>query len=221
MKKAGVILTALSVCGVLFLTDDAMAIVRHAKKLKAAKISKQAICPLSLYLPKTKESLAKQNAVIDAFGLPRVTDSEMFRRYIASGHFVVVAALELNVADEVGGYAIPPTRDFFLMVGKDFFAEFREKLKISSLLRTPKNQEKIVGEGRSIADGSAPELQSSHLAGVSGDISKKPLSEKERQWIITKLRVYKNAGKIEAAEEMCNNAFHIMVCPNWQIGSCL
>lgn len=220
MKKVFIVCLALGIVGGLFFANDAAAKTRRAKKPKAVKAINKDPCPPSPYLPKTKGSLAKQNAMIDAFGLPRIKDQEMLEQYFLSGHFVIVSGLGLNITDEVGGYALLPTRDFFSMVGGDFFIKLHDKLKISSLLRTDKEQGKIVEEGRSIADGSSHEFLSSHLAGVAGDISKKTLNKRERLWLIKKLLPYKTAGKIEAIEEMCSNTIHVTVCPNWQTGSC-
>lgn len=220
MKKILVVCVMLGVVGGLFFADDAAAKTQRVKKPKATKAINKNFCPPSPYLPKTKESLAKQNAMIDAFGLPRIKDREMLERYFSSGHFVIVSGSGLNIADEVGGYALPPTRDFFSMVGDEFLIKLHDKLKLSSLLRTDKEQEKIVEEGRSIADGSSHEFLSSHLAGVAGDISKKTLNQQKRLWLIKKLLPYKIAGKIEAIEEMCSNTIHVTVCPNWQTGSC-
>lgn len=209
MKKIFVICAVFGVVGFLFFANDAAAKIRRIKKSQPA-----------ISLKASPESLAMQNQIIDAYGLPRIADKQELARFLPEHFFVKVSSPHLNMADEVGGYATIPTRDFVLELGKDFFAVFKRKLKITSLLRTAEDQQKIIAEGRSIADGSAPELQSSHLAGIAFDISKKPLSESERRWLLRKLFTYKQAGKIEAIEEMWNNAFHIMVCPNWQTGSC-
>lgn len=210
MRKILIACAALSVFGALFSADDASAKTRRGRKLQPV-----------ISLKADRESLARQNKVIDEYGLPRIVDRTELKRYLPSDNFFVkVSSPYLEMADEVGGYATVPTRDFILKLGEEFFVVFKHKPKITSLLRTAEDQQKIIERGHSIADGSAPELQSSHLAGVAIDISKKPLNEEERRWLIKKLFAYKQAGKIEAIEEMWNNAFHIMVCPNWQEGRC-
>lgn len=210
MKKIFVVCVMLGVAGVLFFADDAAAKMRRVSKPRPA-----------ISLKASPDSLALQNNVIDEYQLPRIANRKELERYLPPENFFVkVSSPYLEMADEIGGYATTPARDYVMQLGEEFFAAFKRKLKITSLLRTAEDQRKIVGRGHSIADGSAPELQSSHLAGVAIDISKKPLNEKERQWLVRKLSAHKNAGKIEAIEEMWNNAFHIMVCPNWQTGSC-
>lgn len=209
MKKIFVACVMLGITGFLFWADNAAAKTPRIRKPRQV-----------ISLKASQDSLARQNRVIDAYGLPRIADRRELARFLPEHFFVKVSSPYLEMADDVGGYATIPTRDFVLELGQDFFAAFKHKLKISSLLRTAEDQRKIAAEGRSIADGSAPELQSSHLAGISFDISKKPLSEQERQWLLKKLFAYKKEGKIEAIEEMWNNAFHVFVCPNWQTGSC-
>lgn len=210
MKKISIVFAVLGMSGILFFADDVAAKMRRVSKPRPA-----------VSLKASPDSLARQNQVIDEYQLPRIADRKELERYLPPENFFMkVSSPYLDMADEIGGYATAPTRDFVLELGKDFFAAFKRKLKITSLLRTAEDQKKITEQGRSIADGSLPELQSSHLAGVAFDISKKPLNEKERQWLLKKLSAHKNAGKIEAIEEMWNNAFHIMVCPNWQEGRC-
>lgn len=209
MKKMMIALAVFGVFGAIFFANDAAAKMRRVKKPQP-----------TISLKASSESLARQNKIIDSYGLPRIADRQELARFLPKYFFVKVSSPYLEMADEVGGYATMPTRDFILKLGEEFFTAFKHKLKIPSLLRTAEDQKKITEQGRSIANGSAPELQSSHLAGVAIDISKKPLNENERQWLLKKLFAYKQAGKIEAIEEIWNNAFHIMVCPNWQTGSC-
>ncbi|MDO8600316.1 MAG: DUF5715 family protein [bacterium] len=209
MKKILIVFAVVSVFGILCFSDNALAKMRRIKKLRPA-----------VSLKASPESLALQNRVIDAYELPRISDRKELARHLPEHFFVRVSSSYLEMSDEVGGYATLPTRDFILKLGEDFFVIFKRKLKVTSLLRTVEDQQKIVDRGQSIADGFVPESQSSHLAGVAIDISKKPLSPRERRWLAGKLLAYKKAGKIEAIEEMWNNAFHIMVCPNWQAGRC-
>lgn len=209
MKKIFAVCAMLGVVGGLFFADDAAAKTRRIQKPRQM-----------ISLKASPDSLARQNEVIDRYGLPRIQTRAELKQYVAEHFFVRVSSPYLWVEDDVGGYALPPTGNFAVFVSNEFLKTFGRLPKLTSFLRTAEDQKHIVVRGQSIADGSLHELQSSHLAGVAFDISKKPLNEKERRWLLRKLFAYKKAGKIEAIEEMWNNAFHIMVCPNWQTGSC-
>lgn len=183
------------------------------------------------------ESLALQNNMIDRFCLVRFEDSKMLDEYIrepekffkgkacvfdAHTHTILqVRSGYLDVVDMRGAYAILPARDWVRQRGQEFYQQFHKKLKITSLLRTRKDQQGVVENGESVADGATPERESAHTAGVAVDISKKDvggnqLSRKEIRWLEKKLIADMRAEKIIAVEELYTNSFHVVVYPDWE-----
>jgi hypothetical protein len=166
-------------------------------------------------------SLQRQNEIINQYGLPRIRDMKELEQYLLPPPFFVkVVSPYLDVVDKVGGYAILPTRDFALMFGERFHKTFHKNIKITSILRPCVVQKIIFEKGESVADCETPGSQSTHLTGIAFDISRLPFGYRELRWVRKELVAYKKQGKIDAYEEIWNNAFHITVCPNWQTGSC-
>lgn len=210
MKKIPVVFAVLGALGILFFADDAAAKMRRVLKPRPA-----------VSLKASPDSLALQNNVIDEYQLPRIADRKELERYLPPENFFVkVSSPYLDMADEVGGYAILPVRDFILMFGERFYGTFHKKFKIPSILRPCDVQEDLLRKGKTIADCVTPGKQSAHLAGIAFDISRLPMTPREILWVRKELAVYVQQRKIIAIEEMWNNAFHIMVCPNWQKGRC-
>lgn len=210
MKKILLGFAILSILSVLFSANDAAAKIRRVKKSQP---------PISLKA--APESLARQNQIIDAYGLPRIADSQELARFLPEHFFVKVSSPHLEMTDEVGGYAILPVRDFIVMFGGRFYEIFHKKLKIPSILRPCDIQEELLRKKKTIADCETPGKQSAHLTGIALDISRLPMTPREIWWIRKELAAYMWQRKIIAVEEgKRNNTFHVMVCPNWQTGSC-
>lgn len=209
MKRVSVLLFILFVSSGFIFIEDGAAKTRRAKKPKATPS-----------LRASPDSLARQNEVIDRYGLPRINNAKEMERYTTQCFFVKVESPYLDVVDKIGGYAILPTRDFLLLFGEEFYRAFHKKFKVTWILRPCDFQEELLKNHETIADCATPGKQSAHLTGAALDISRLPMTPREIRWVRKKLAAYKKAGKIEAIEEMWNNTFHIMVCPNWQTGRC-
>lgn len=192
------------------------------------------------------ESLALQNKIIDDFCLVRFDaprfhkdDSAAYKIFLDDylrepkeffegkacafnpeiHRMVVVSPEFFYFGDAADHYALLPTRNFIAMFAKEFYDSFRE-LKITDTLRTRKEHEILIRQKKTKANGITHGRQSAHLSGAAFDISRRGLTPQQNRWIERKLIWYIEQGKIVAVEEMWNNAFHIMVCPNWQTGSC-
>lgn len=210
MKKILVVCAMLGIAGILFSASDAAAKTQHTKKRQSV-----------ISLKAGPDSLARQNRIIDAYGLPRIADRQELARFLPEHFFVKVSSPYLEMADEVGGYAILPVRDFIVMFGGRFYGIFQKKFKIPSILRPCDVQEELLRKGKTVADCETPGKQSAHLAGIAVDISRLPMTPREIRWVRKELAAYMRQRKIIAVEEgEWNNTFHVMVCPNWQTGSC-
>lgn len=162
------------------------------------------------------ESLAWQNEVADFYDLPRIKDVKMLAGLVQKNEIVRIPLWATGFYLEGRGlrpYALVFTRDLLEDLGARFFLKFRRPFKISSLIRTQKEQDRLVRRHRSDADGRTPERRSVHTTGSAFDISRRPFSEDEIKWLRILLVALEKEGVIEATEEMCNNAFHVMVFP--------
>lgn len=178
------------------------------------------------------ESLALQNKIIDEFCLTRFEDKEMLNEYLLHPEkffegkscafdpkihrLVLVRPDFFYFANETNRYALLPTRNFMIMFGKAFYGQFRVKLKITDTLRKRKEQDVLVRQNKTKADGVTHDRQSAHLSGAAFDISRLGLTPKQNRWIEQKLMAYIKQEKIVAVEEIYNNAFHVFVYPNWE-----
>lgn len=188
------------------------------------------------------ESLALQNEIIDRFCLVRFDTQKILNDYLRQPEkffagkpcaynpaWHTIVKVESQVLYLVNGgdtYALLPARNFMEKLGKEYHDEFRLKMKITDTLRTEEEQRKLVLQQKTKADGSTPERRSAHPTGVPFDISKKnifglQLSGRQIRWLRERLIAYQREGKIIAVEEIYNNAFHVMVCPNWETGKCV
>ncbi|QQG45529.1 MAG: hypothetical protein HYW89_01155 [Candidatus Sungiibacteriota bacterium] len=164
------------------------------------------------------KSLAWQNEVADFYELPRVKDLKMLAALVQKGVFIRIPLWDRGFYLEgktLRPFALPFTKAFMDDLAGRFFAESSGKsLKITSIVRTEKDQVRLLRRKISDADGKTPERRSVHTTGAAFDISKLPMSEGEVRWLRRVLvALEEELGVIEATEEMLNNAFHIMVFP--------
>ena len=91
-----------------------------------------------------------------------------------------------------------------------YYQQFHSPLVITSAVRTVEYQKKLRRGNRN----AAPELgdtASSHLAGLTIDISKRGMTRAQHKWFENYLAGMREQNLIEAAEERRQACFHIMV----------
>ncbi len=160
------------------------------------------------------ESMLRQNEEIDRLRLTRIADDQQLEDMELRGELVglheshallIAPNIELNRR-----YCRPWTRAFVEDLSDAFYAEFREPIHVTSAVRTVDQQSRLRrwnGNAAAI-DG---DTASSHLAGLSVDIGKRPMSRRQRAWFDQYVLRLQRLGLVEAAEERRQACYHIMV----------
>jgi hypothetical protein len=160
------------------------------------------------------ESLLRQNEEIDRLSLTRIADDQQLEGLELRGELVslhdskalqVAPNLELNRR-----FCRPWTRAFLEDLSQAFYAQFHQPIQVTSAVRTVDQQARLQRWNHNAApiDG---ETASSHLAGLSVDLGKRPLSARQRAWIDQYVLRLQQLGLVEAAEERRQACYHIMV----------
>ena len=160
------------------------------------------------------EMLVTENVKLDALELPRIEDEEQLELLEDSGDLVPIdETRSLKVAANLNAnrrYCRAWTRDFADDFADAFYAQFHKPIQINSAVRTEDQQKKL----RRVNRNAAPEIgdtASTHLTGVTLDISKRGLTRKEHDWINQYFLPIRDAGMIDPIEERRQPVFHVVV----------
>lgn len=160
------------------------------------------------------ESMLRQNEEIDRLGLPRIEDEGQLEELKASEQLVPLEnTRSFQVAPQLDPeyrYAKPWTRDFVADLSDAYYAQFHQPLLITSAVRTVEYQRKLRRRNGNAAP-EAGDTASSHLAGLTIDISKRGMTKAQHRWFENYLAGMREQNLIEAAEERRQACFHIMV----------
>jgi uncharacterized protein YcbK (DUF882 family) len=163
----------------------------------------------------------RQNEEIDRLQLPRIEDDAQLEDLKLRQELVQIEeshALRIDPRlEEERRYCRPWTLDFLHDMSDAYYKEFHSYIQVNSAVRTIEQQRKLRRTNRNAAP-EAGETASSHLAGLTVDISKRGLSRKQHKWLENYLADLREQGLIEAAEERRQACFHIMVSEryaNW------
>jgi hypothetical protein len=160
------------------------------------------------------DSLLRQNEEIDRLKLTRINDDQQLEELELRGDLVslhesksmlIAPNLELNRR-----FCRPWTRSFLEDLSQAFYAQFHQPIQVTSAVRTVDQQARLRRSNGNAApiDG---DTASSHLAGLTVDIGKRPMSGKQRAWFSQYVFTLQQLGLVEAAEERRQACFHIMV----------
>lgn len=162
----------------------------------------------------SRESLYRQNEEIDRLGLQRVRDDQHLEALIIERELVPLEDSRGMRIDrrlpENRRHARFWVRDFLTDLGEAFYVQFGGTLQVNSAVRTIEQQRKLTRKNRNAAPPEG-EIASSHLAGITVDLSKRGLSSTHKKWLVAYLKDLRDAGLIEAAEERRQAVFHVMV----------
>lgn len=170
-------------------------------------------------------ALVKQNTIADQYALSRIRDDVVLKNFIKEGILVALPQeteiFRLAVEARLR-YTRPWTKEFLERFSVEFLHTFDRRLKITSLVRTERDQKRLVRAGISDARGESDDRRSPHLTGAAFDISKRladnrQMSQIEAEWVCEKLRFWEQEGFVEAIHEPHNNHFHVMVFPNFPV----
>jgi len=160
------------------------------------------------------DSLLRQNDEIDRLKLTRINDDQELEELEMRGDLVslhesrsmlIAPNLELNRR-----FCRPWTRAFLEDLSQAFYARFHQPIQVTSAVRTVDQQARLRRSNGNAApiDG---DTASSHLAGLTVDIGKRPMSGKQRAWFDSYVLKLQQLGLVEAAEERRQACYHIMV----------
>ncbi len=158
--------------------------------------------------------LVRQNEVIDRLELPRVEDDDQLAQLEENGTLVRVReSRALEIASDLTDtrrYCRPWTRDFVEDFSQAFYREFRQPIRITSLVRTVAQQKKLRRRNRN-AGPTDGDTASTHLTGITADISRKGLTRQQQRWVEQYFLSLKERGVIEPVEERRQAVFHVVV----------
>jgi hypothetical protein len=160
------------------------------------------------------DSMLRQNEEIDRLKLTRINDDQQLEELELSGELVslhgskalqIAPNLELNRR-----FCRSWTRAFLEDMSQAFYAQFHQPIQVTSAVRTVDQQARLQRWNHNAApiDG---DTASSHLAGLTVDIGKRPMSRSERAWVDQYVFKLQQLGLVEAAEERRQACYHIMV----------
>jgi len=158
--------------------------------------------------------LVSQNERLDQLELPRLADDAQLEEAIDNEDLVPLKeSHSLKIASnliDTRRYCKPWTRDFVEDFSQAFYEEFRKPIQVNSAVRTMDQQKKLRRHNRNAApiDG---DTASTHMAGVTLDISKRGLTRKEHAWIEQYFLPLKSEGLIDPIEERRQPVFHVVV----------
>lgn len=160
------------------------------------------------------DSMLRQNEEIDRLKLTRISDDQQLEELELRGDLVslheskamlIAPNLEMNRR-----FCRPWTRAFLEDLSQAFYTQFHQPIQVTSAVRTVDQQARLQRWNHNAApiDG---DTASSHLAGLTVDIGKSPMSRKQRMWFDQYVLKLQQLGLVEAAEERRQACYHIMV----------
>lgn len=163
-----------------------------------------------------------QNARADAYHLARMTDRSMVEDFAAAGYLVSVPpetrSYYLHGVPASYSYLRPWAKRFLDQISLEYYANFHQPLRVTSLIRTVSLQRRLARRNFNAADATGDD-RSSHLTGATLDISKHSMSWSEKKWLRRELIELEQSGYLYAIEEFRQPCFHVMVFPNYRDSS--
>jgi len=221
--RAGLCLRGLVLCcGVLVLCSPSFGAVRSTQKKSSHKSVSSSTARSRNRLhyskwdpmfPGSHELLVEQNAELDRQQLPRMgNEYQLMQSELANDLVPVAETEELKVAENLSDsrrYCRPWTRDFLQDLSHAFYEAFHAPLQVNSLVRTA-DQQQILRRHNRFAAPAAGDTASTHLAGVSVDLSRRGLSNTQYQWIRAYLQPLQQKGLVNPIEER-QPVLHVVV----------
>ena len=163
--------------------------------------------------PGSHDMLVRQNEELDRLQLPRIADEYELIRYEVSQELVPVPESDaLKFAADLPDnrrYCRPWTRDFLQDFSQAYYEQFHSSLQINSLVRTVEQQHRLRRWNRF----AAPEFgdtASTHLTGVTFDMSRRGLTFDQYEWIRNYLLPLQAQGMVDPIEER-QPVLHVVV----------
>ncbi len=202
--------------------------VTHTTRLRRKSVSRHSrYVKWNPVFPGSHDLLVQQNVELDKLQLPLMYNEYELVSYELSHDLVPVSETDaLKIAPdllETHRYCRPWTRDFLEDFSAAFYDQFKVPIQVNSLVRTAQQQRQLRRHNR-FAAPEAGETASTHLAGVTVDLSRRGLTKEQYRWIRDYLTPLQAAGMINPIEER-QPVLHVVVfekysgrnqaAPNW------
>jgi Family of unknown function (DUF5715) len=176
------------------------------------------VSQMALLLKANPYSPLIQNRYADRDDLSRMLDSEMIDRFSENGYLVKVPASTRHyylryIAPEYR-YLRPWSKLFLDRLSRQYYARFKKRLRVTSVVRTVQSQKALATTNGNAASPFGAR-RSSHLTGATLDISKRGMTRAELNWMRRVIHSLKKKGYLYAIEEFRQPTFHIMVYRNY------
>lgn len=163
--------------------------------------------------PGSHDRLVEQNLELDKSQVQRMNNEFELVQSELSNDLVPVNETEaLKIADNLTDtrrYCRPWTRDFLQDFSQAYYDMFHQPLQVNSLVRTADQQAWLRRHNRFAAPAWG-DTASTHLAGVSVDLSRRGLTSMQYQWIRGYLQPLQQKGMVDPIEER-QPVLHIVV----------
>jgi hypothetical protein len=163
--------------------------------------------------PGSHDLLVEQNAELDRQQLPRMNNEyQLIQTEISNDLVPVSESDELKIAENLTDshrYCRPWTRDFLQDLSHAFYGVFHAPIQVNSLVRTADQQRALQRHNRFAAPAEG-DTASTHLAGVTVDLSRRGLSNTQYQWIRAYLQPLQLKGMVNPIEER-QPVLHVVV----------
>jgi hypothetical protein len=163
--------------------------------------------------PGSHDRLVEQNVELDKSQVQRMnSEFDLVQSELANDLVPVNETDALKIADNLKDtrrYCRPWTRDFLQDFSQAYFEVFHAPLQVNSLVRTADQQAYLRRHNRFAAPAWG-DTASTHIAGVSVDLSRRGLSNTQYQWIRGYLQPLQQKGMVDPIEER-QPVLHIVV----------
>jgi len=163
--------------------------------------------------PGSHDKLVEQNVELDKSQVQRMNSEFDLVQSELSNDLVPVNETEaLKIADNLTDtrrYCRPWTRDFLQDFSQAYYQQFHTALLVNSLVRTA-DQQAYLRRHNHYAAPAWGDTASTHLAGVSVDLSRRGLTTTQYQWIRGYLQPLQQKGLVDPIEER-QPVLHIVV----------
>jgi hypothetical protein len=190
-------------------STGALCVIAASIALPAAGLSQ-----IALLLKANAKSQLIQNAYADQEELSRMLNVRMIQRFHRNGFLERVSNSTryyyLHLIPAKYRYLRPWSKLFLDRLSRQYFARFKQKLRVTSLIRTVALQRALARRNSNAAEALGAR-RSSHLTGATLDISKRGMTSRALQWMRKVIYSLREQDYLYAIEEFSQPTFHIMV----------
>lgn len=216
--KIGAILTCLTLTSLSFavVPTGQKPTIHHKAFKSASSLHSRRVLRGSKWNPMfqgTHEKLVQQNAELDRSQVDRMnTEYDLVKSEMSNDLVQVNESEALKISDNLADsrrYCRPWTRDFLEDISQAYFNTFHSPLLVNSLVRTS-TQQLYLRQHNRFAAPAFGDTASTHLAGVSVDLSRRGLTNVQYQWIRSYLLPLQQKGLVDPIEER-QPVLHVVV----------